>query len=236
MKRLLTHLAGALSALAVLVAPISSSAAVRWTVNIYDPSATTNKTLNVRYQVLSTVRGDDKYTVELFENNISKGSQSIEHDYGDSGVFNIAIPSAGTYTYKVKATNEKFGNDVLFSAEKSVQVSNAPEPTVTTVTVNQATPANAGGGVAAGGAGGAGAAGVAGAGGQVAAAAGAQAENGAVTDQAATTDANANQDVLGAQASAQRNKNRNNIIAAAVLAVASLAGYAYYRLRVAPTE
>lgn len=229
MKRLIISLLSSLSVLFVAVPAMAATSF--WTFSMENPAATTNKTIKVNYNVQST-DPEDTFTVELFENNVSKGTQSVTNPRGDSGVFTVNIPAAGTYTYKLTATNHGDGNSTK-SDSKTVQVSNAPEPTVNTITVNQAAPANAAGGGA--GAGGAGGVAAAEAGGQVAAAAG-QGENGAVTDQAANTAATANQDVLGAEASTQRNKNRNNIIAAVVLAGASLAGYAYYRLRVAPTE
>lgn len=243
MKRFLISL---LATVGLLLPAASATAVSRyWTIDIYEPSATTNRTLNVEYKVFSTVPSDT-FTVELFENSVSKGTQSVTHPNGNSGVFTITLPATGTYSYFVKATNH---GDATAKNSKTVtvQVSNAPQPTVTTVTVNQAAPATAAGGGgggagagAAGGAGGGAVAGAPGAAGQAGpgAAAGAatdpNANAGAVTDQAANTEANNNQDVLGAQAqeSARRvRNNRNRNLAVVAVLAASAAGYIFYRRR-----
>lgn len=228
MKRLISTLVCFFS---VILLTSSASAVTRyWTVDIYEPSATTNKTLNVEYKVFST-DGTDQFNAELFENNVSKGTQSITHPNGNSGVFNITIPSAGTYSYFVRATNS---NVVTPKDSKtvSINVSNAPEPTVTTVTVQQ----NTGG---AGGVGGGTGAGGAQAGVAQPAVAGAETTTPQTSATATTTPAN-NQGVLGAEAAKNRTqaqKNRNKyLIPSALFVVLAGAGYYLYRKRMLANE
>lgn len=226
MKRLLLAV---ITAFAFLLQTVGVEASTRyWTVDIYQPSATTNKTLNVEYKVVSTIAEDD-FTVELFENNISKGSQNVTTSNGDSGVFTIALPSAGTYSYYVVATNSG-AEAPKTSKTVSVQVSNAPEPTVTTITRTTATPTAANNAAAAGGAN------------QAAGAqnAGAVAAAGTTTPEAASTtvDNAGNSDVLGAEATRSAAAITNNTArdrAIGSLAVLAGAGilYALYRRSVA---
>jgi hypothetical protein len=223
MKRLITSL---LVILGLVFAQVGAAGATPryWKVDIFDPAASTvSRTLNVEYKVFSTV-DDNDFTVELFENAVSKGTQSITHANGDSGVFSINLPATGTYKYKVVVDNNVAG-ETKESAEKTVQVVDGPAPTVTTVFVNTA----AAGGAGAGGAGGGVAA--APAAGQVAGAA--VGEAGQVTDQAATTGSNDNKGVLGAETAADNKKsdnNRNWYIGGGIV-VALGAGAAYYVLR-----
>lgn len=222
MKRLLLAL---ITAFAFLLQTIGVEAATRyWTVDIYQPSSTTNKTLNVEYKVFSTL-ADDDFTVELFENNVSKGTQNVTTSNGDSGVFSIALPSAGTYSYYVVATNS--GAEASKTSKTvSVQVSDAPEPTVTTVTRNVVTPAAAGNGA---GAAGANQAAAAGNGGAVVA-------DGIATPQAATTtvDGVGNADVLGAEATRSaaaitNNQSRDRAIGSLAALLGAGILYALYR-------
>lgn len=225
MKRFLTYLTTTFAGFTLLVTPVSAATTTRfWKVDIYQPSATTNKTLKVEYKVLSTIKEDNNYTIELFENNVSKGSQGIAHEYGDSGVFNIAIPAAGTYTYKVVATNpQDTDGDQTEEDTSTVQVSNDPEPVVTTVVVTQPAAGGVGGGA------GAGAGAQAGVAPQPAVAG---AETTAPQTSSTTT---SNQGVLGAEAAKERAKqasNRNKyLIPSALFIVLAIAGYALYKRR-----
>lgn len=241
MKRLLSLLVSSI-AISTLFLSSSVSAATRyWKIDMYQPAATTNKTLRVEYKVLSTI-ATDTFTIELFENNVSKGSQFVAHSdgnyAGDSGVFTVPIPAAGTYSYKILATNHGAGNETKTSDTKSVQVSDAPNPTVTTVTVTQNTTPTAQTAAAntAGGQGGGGAE----AAGQVAAAttaAGTTAPGEAATTTTGTngTD-NTGSSVLGAEATAAKTKavnrtGRNIALGSAGIIIVAAIAYAIYRRR-----
>lgn len=234
MKRLVTNLIVSLGLVFVQVSSAAANPARYWKVDIFDPStATTSRTLKVAYNVFSTLKEDDNYTVELFENNVSKGTQAITHENGDSGAFSINFPATGSYIYQIVATNHDAENQQIGSAEKTVQVNDGPSPTVTTVFTNTGAAGGAGGGaqqvdaVGAGGAGG----GVAAAGGdgQVAGAA-ADDSDGEVTDEAATTEDK--NDVLGAEATATGdNKNsRSWLYSVGLLAAVAAGALAYYLL------
>lgn len=239
MKRLLTALLSMVTVFALAGSTVSAAPRY-WKVQISEPAATTDKSLNIDYNVSSTV-STDTFTVELFENGTSKGTQSVTHPYGNSGVFTIAIPAAGTYSYMVRATNHGEANATKDSATETVQVSDAPQPTVTTVTVTQPAPAGQTA-AAAGGFGGGGAAAVPV--GQVAGAAAEAAGGGAGTTpaQAATTTTgtngtnNAGSSVLGAESTAAKtpavnNSKRNIAIGSLLVLAAAGLGYALYRRR-----
>ena len=236
MKRLLTALLSMVTVFALASSTVSAAPRY-WKVQISEPAATTDKSLNIDYNVSSTVYSDT-FTVELFENGTSKGTQSVTHPYGNSGVFTIAIPAAGTYSYMIRATNHGEADATKDSATETVQVSDAPQPTVTTVTVTQ--PAPAGQTAAAGGLGGGAAAVPVG---QVAgAAAEAAGGTGTTPAQAATTTTgtngtnNAGSSVLGAEATAAKtpavnNSKRNVAIGSLLVLLVAGAGYAIYRRR-----
>jgi hypothetical protein len=117
-----------------------------WELQMFDPSQTTEKTINIEFKVFSTVASDD-FTVQLKENGANKASKAITTQHGDSDVFNVSIPATGTYIYQITATN--IGDGTQQSESRTVEVVNGPEPTVRTVFVNNepdapATTANAG--------------------------------------------------------------------------------------------
>lgn len=143
MKRLIVT---TLVTLGFVFAQVGSAAAAAryWKVDIFDPAASTvNRTLNITYNVFSTLPEDNDFTVELFENSVSKGTQTIDHANGDSGAFSINIPANGTYTYKVVATNVDAAGETKESETKTVQVVDGPAPNV--VTVNNASAAGGSG-------------------------------------------------------------------------------------------
>jgi hypothetical protein len=130
MKRLILSIVTAFSLLGLAV-PVAAADRY-WQVQIFEPATElTTRKLNVEYKVLSTVKSDD-FTVELFENNASKSTQNVTHDYGDSGVFNIDLPGTGTYSYKVTATNSGDAS-VKDSSTVTVDIVNEPNTTVTVV-------------------------------------------------------------------------------------------------------
>lgn len=217
MKRLITT--AFLSLLTVLAVASPAAAVERWKFQMFDPAATSNRTLNIEYKVLS-ISDEDVFTVKLYQNGTEVASQNITTDFGDSGVFNVSLPATGTYQYKTVADNS---NDPANKEEtRTVEITNAPQPTV--VTVNN--------GAAAGGAGGGGANAANAAGGGAGATT--DGANGQVTDDAASTDEqNSNQDVLGAETKEEADKansRRRNWYAAGILAVVAAAAAAYYML------
>ncbi len=117
----------------------SALAATRyWSVTIFTPAASdTSHTLNVAYNVLST-EANDVYTVKLYQNEVEVGSQVVDHGKGgNSGAFNIALPSNGTYNYMISANNTTAA-EVKNTDTKTVKIVDGPKPSVTTVTVNNA--------------------------------------------------------------------------------------------------
>lgn len=106
-----------------------------WSVDISEPTAeTASRTIKVSYIVQSTILSDS-FTVELFENGASKGTQAVSTGRGgDSGVFSVAIPSTGTYNYQVTATNHGDGNSTKDSETYQIKVVSEPEPKVVTTT------------------------------------------------------------------------------------------------------
>lgn len=216
MKRLITN--ALLSLLVLLGLGTSQVQAIeRWKFQMSDPAATTARKLNVEYNVLSTV-DSDTFLVKLFQNETEVSAQTTDDD---SGVFIIDLPASGTYVFKMTALNN--GDSTTKEETRTVQINNAPEPTVTTITVNQ----NQGGAVR-----------------PVAANQGAvnaapdqgPAAGGNVTDQAATTQAGAAADVLGAEtskdtdAAAQSNSGTSTsrrILYGSIIALLIAAG-AYY--------
>lgn len=226
MKRLIASLLVTVGLVFAQVGTAVGATTRYWKVDIFDPAASTvSRTLNVEYKVFSTIESDNLYNVKLFQNNVEVATQSVDHPYGDSGVFSINIPATGSYTYKIEAVNVDAGQTKL-SSEKTVQVVDGPAPTVTTVFVNN-TPAGGAGQVA-----GAGAPAVAAAP-EAGAVAGAETGEGQVSAEAAN-DSQDRGDVLGAEKTeaAKNNKTRNTAIGIAV-AVAILGG-AYYWFIVRP--
>lgn len=141
MKRLIVTFVTVLS-----MAGLSASALAAgfWKATISSPANTTSKTFNVQYTTSST-DPDDDFTVELFQNNVSVGTQTTIKPNGDSGVFQVTVPANGTYSYFIKAIDS---NDATpkTTGTVSVAVTDPPAGTVTTVTVsnptNTATTAN----------------------------------------------------------------------------------------------
>lgn len=147
MKRLINSALISLLAFVVIAAPASAAVRRYVSVDISKPATTANKTLNVQYTVLSTVNTDD-FSVELFENSISKGSQSVTHANGNSGVFNISLPTTGTYSYKIVTTlvsGDSENGTTYDSKTINVLITTEPTPTVTTIAAD-----TSGGGAAAG--------------------------------------------------------------------------------------
>jgi hypothetical protein len=213
MKKLIASLA--LSLGLVLANVGSVFAAETWRLNMYDPSATTERTINIAYQVFST-SSVDTFKVELFQDVTELAEQNVTNPNGDSGKFTVNLPASGTYTYKIVATNN---NDLTTQDEsRTVQVVDGPAPTVTTVFVNNGTGDDAVGGQGAGG--------TAAEGGQGAGeVAGDVADEGTVGAEAATDE---NQgDVLGAENDEAAQARSRNTAIAIVLAVAAI-GVAYY--------
>lgn len=238
MKRLIASL---VFSLGLVMANVSSAAAVTryWQLQMFDPAVTTSRTINIEFKVASTIR-EDEFTVELLENGTSKEVRGIATDYGDSGVFSVALPATGTYTYRINATNS--GDSTTKTESRTVQIVDGPAPTVTTVFVNNAAADGGGGQGAVAGAGGQGAGGAAVAGndaeaGNVAAAATPDGET-ATNDQGATTDDPNNQgDVLGAEAAASTTKSsRGGLYAGLATLVLAVAAGAYYFLRIRSTH
>lgn len=221
MKRLITSVTLGLFSLIVLGSSVFAAVPRFTRTTISDPSTTSNRNLNIAFNVFSNLETDDQFGVQLFENNALKASQEIVHPNGDSGAFSVALPATGTYSYFVRSINHDNGDATQDSQTVSVQITNAPEPTV--VTVNN--------GAAAGGAGGGAAANAANAAGAAAAQDGA---DGQVTDNAASTnEQNGNQDVLGAETKEdadKANSRRRNWYAAGILALAAAGAAAYYML------
>jgi hypothetical protein len=215
MKKLIASLA--LSLGLVLANVGSVFAAETWRLNMYDPSATTERTINIAYQVFST-SSVDTFKVELFQDVTELAEQNVTNPNGDSGKFTVNLPASGTYTYKIVATNN---NDLTTQDEsRTVQVVDGPAPTVTTVFVNN----GAGGGQGAGGTG-AGGANAADGGQGTGEVAGDVADEGTVGAEAATDE---NQgDVLGAENDEAAQARSRNTAIAIVLAVAAI-GVAYY--------
>lgn len=217
MKRLITSL---LLALGILFAPVAASAFTSpyWELNMYNPSATTDRKINIAYHVFSTTK-TDTFKVELFQNVTTKlAEDNITHEFGDSGAFTVDLPASGTYSYMITATNN---TDLTEKSEsRTVQVVDGPAPTVTTVFVNNA--GAAGGGQGAGGAA-AGAQAAATPEGQVA---GAAAQEGQVSEEAATDTQKG--DVLGAAAKVAATNNRGRNIAIGTIVAVVVLGGAYY--------
>lgn len=215
MKRLISSLFSLLATMFILTATAFATSASGWKVDISVPANTTSKTFNVQYTTLS-VGKDDDITVELFQNGGSVGSQTTTTDYGDSGAFSVTVPTVGTYSYYIAATNS---TDPAPKTTDTVNVivSDAPQPTVTTIYTNT-------------GAGGQGAGTVTGTttGGQGAGAiSGDTNGDGVVDDQAASTEKD-KKDVLGAETKkAGDGSKTSNWWYAGGLAVLLAAGYYY---------
>lgn len=228
MKRLIASLAVSLG---LVLANVSSAVAARyWELQMFDPATTTNRTINIEFKVMSTEQ-NDTFKVELFENGTSKGVQNIDTDYGDSGVFNVAVPASGTYTYRIDAINN--GNASTDTESRTVQVNDGPEPTVTTIFTNNGAGAGGVQAAAVGGAGGGGAAGAVDDDGEVAGAA--AANEGQVDAEASATDEGGeteeNGDVLGASGQDEKNSRSGwRSLLLTVLALGIAGGSAYWFL------
>ncbi len=219
MKRLITTAIITLVSLVVLTVPAYAVLQRYVNVDISEPAATSNRTLNIAYGVTSTIPEDD-FKVELFENSLSKGTQEVTHNNGNSGVFSISLPATGTYSYYVQSTNHGDGESTKPSKTVSVQITNAPQPTVTTVFTN----------TGAGGQG-AGTAGTATGGQTAGAVAGDTNGDGVVDDQAASTDKD-KKDVLGAETKKTDDGSKtSNWWYAGGLAALLAAGYYYLVVR-----
>ena len=230
-KLFLTSLLASVFALGAVAAATPSNG---WRVNISTPANTTSKTFNVEYTTLS-INSADHITVELFQNGGSVGSQTTTKPYGDSGVFTITVPSTGTYSYFIKATNT---GDPTPKNTSTVTVNVSDAPQGSTTTINTGT-TGGGGGAGAGGAGGGGAGAAGGAAGTAATTTGQPA--GQVGAGPATTGGVTQDDanVLGEQTQNQQQGGNNNdgtnwplaIAILAALAGAGFGGYRYYLIR-----
>lgn len=108
--------------------------------DIFTPTTTSNKNLGVEYKVISTIV-DDTFSVALYQNGVALPEvREVTHPYGDSGVFNIALPNTGTYSYFIRTTNHMDNESVVDSKTVSVQITDVPEPTVTTTFVTTPAP------------------------------------------------------------------------------------------------
>jgi VCBS repeat-containing protein len=210
-----------------------ASAATRyWSVTMSTPTASsTNHTLNIAYNVLSTI-GDDTFTVTLFQNNVSIDSQLVDHPPkgGNSGAFSVTMPTNGTYSYKIQATNNEdtdLDTKVKTTDTKAVKIVDGPTPTVTTVTVNTAAAQDNGAGAVA-------AAPAAAAAGEVAGAATATGQNGTANGTVnadgsnKTTDKSG--DVLGSQTAKAKAASDNGKWYGLGAGALVLGGAAYYWL------
>lgn len=223
MKRLITTLLLTFGFVFAQVGSVTAAPKQLWKLDMFDPAAsTTSRIINIEYKVFSTISGDT-FSVELFENDAPKETQSVTHAYGNSGKFSVNMPTTGTYAYKIKATNIGDLNPTTQTREetKTVQVVDGPAPSVTTVFVNNA----AGGGQGGGGA-------------QVAAPVAAGQVQGATTNAGENAADQANDtkpgDVLGASAKTtdnNRNRTRNYTIAGLAVLLAAGTGYWYFVFR-----
>ncbi len=125
MKRLIISL---VFALGILLNTSSASAFEQWKFQMFEPTTTTQTTLNIEYKVLS-INKDDTFTIKLYQNDLELATQNVTTDYGDSGVFIINIPASGSYTYKTTALN---GTEEK-TETRTVQITDAPQPIVTIV-------------------------------------------------------------------------------------------------------
>jgi hypothetical protein len=217
MKRLISSF---VLAFAFVVASSSSAFAEHfWQVQMFQPTGAINSNaFPIEYKVFS-VEQNDEFNVNLFQNDVMIATQHTTKNFGDSGVFNVAVPGPGTYKYHVSATSSIDGEEAPKSTEdKTLTVTPAPSGGVTTVFVNQATnnnPTGQGGGTGAGGA----------AGGDVAGATSGE------TNAEGQSSTNNNGDVLGAEKKNDNNKNSDNWQwwggGIATLLVALGAGYYY---------
>lgn len=110
-----------------------------WDIQIMTPAASSsNHTLNVAYNVLSTVE-TDVYDVSLYQNDVLVGTQHVDHGKGgNSGSFNLTLPHNGTYRYQISAKNMNAEGQTKTTDIKIVQITDGPTPTVTTVSVSTA--------------------------------------------------------------------------------------------------
>ena len=146
MKRLLIALALAISMSFGISAQALAATDRYWDVQIMTPAASSSDhTLNVAYNVLSTV-ADDVYDVTLYQNEVSVGTQHVDHGKGgNSGVFNLTLPTNGTYNYQISANNTSAGGEVKTTDVKSVTIVNGPTPIVTTINTASSQAATAAG-------------------------------------------------------------------------------------------
>jgi hypothetical protein len=78
-----------------------------WSLTISELSPTTNtKTFNLDYATVSTVLSDT-FNIDLYQNGVKINSQTTPNTGkgGDTGRFAISVPSDGTYSYSIVATN-----------------------------------------------------------------------------------------------------------------------------------
>lgn len=209
-KRIIASLA---LTLGLVFANVTGASAVTryWQLEMFEPTASTsNRTINIEYKVLSTV-STDTFEVKLFQNDAQLGTQtaSSPHGGGNSGVFNVSIPATGTYTYKVTAKNN--ADSSTDEKSRTVQVVDGPSPTVTTVFVDNGTPA--GGATAQ-------TAGATGAGTTATTGAVAGAETGTVSDEAAKDDKSPVKNTAST--------NKNDYTLPAILVVAAIMAFGYY--------
>lgn len=128
MKRLIALMLG----LATLFGLSASVAAASfWTLAAYTPAPTTNKTFQIEYSVQSTTPTDD-FTVDLHPYGSATvlaeqaGVNESGKPSGNSKVFMVTVPSAGTYSYTIVATNN--GDSTTKSADVKVTVNDPPAP------------------------------------------------------------------------------------------------------------
>ena len=106
MKRLLLTLAFTLT---LLLSPQLAQAAHEWQVSMSDPTVTNQtRNFNIDYVALSTDKSDE-ITVNLYENGAVIDSQTTTAG-GDSGTFNVTVPSDGSYTYGLAASSGADGS------------------------------------------------------------------------------------------------------------------------------
>ncbi len=145
MKRLLALIGITLGLLLSVGTQSAAADANRyWLVQMYQPAVTeTSRSINVSYEVLSTIAEDSNYTVTLYQNETPIDTQTINHPYGNSGVFTVAVPGTGTFAYKISVANVNAG-ETKVSTTKTIQIVDEPKAAVTSVTVTHATSGSAG--------------------------------------------------------------------------------------------
>lgn len=146
MKKLFLFATSLFSFVALSLGTVAAAAPTTWNFSVFEPANTiTGRDLSLEYHILST-DPSDSFEVRLSRNGSFIESQAVTNPYGDSGVFDITVPAAGSYSFVVTAENQ---SGETATETRTVAFADPAAGTTTTVYKTVGNPSNNNGSAAA---------------------------------------------------------------------------------------